>query len=71
MAAVFSQSDIDIMCKAIDIADGHLAKRGYCNCSREVIASRIVACAAAGERDPARLAQAALTEPIEPEATAH
>jgi hypothetical protein len=31
MAAVFSQSDIDIMCKAIDIADGHLAKRGYCN----------------------------------------
>jgi hypothetical protein len=46
-------------------------KRGYCNCTREVIASRIVARAAAGERNPARLAQAALTEPIEPEATAH
>jgi hypothetical protein len=46
-------------------------KRGYCNCTREVIASRIVVRAAAGERNPARLAQAALTEPIEPEATAH
>jgi hypothetical protein len=71
MAAVFSQSDIDMMCKAIDIVDGHLAKHGYCNCSREVIASRIVKCAASGERNPHLLALAALSGPIEPEATAH
>jgi hypothetical protein len=69
--AVYSQSEIDLMCAAMDIVYGHLAQSGYSHFSRECLAKRILECAADGERDLLRLALCAMDGPIEPAATVH
>ena len=56
----FSQHDIDMIRAALDLVERHLEKQGHINYSQEIIAARVVACATAGERDPARLALAVL-----------
>jgi hypothetical protein len=71
MPAVYSQSDINLMCAAMDVVYGHLAQRGYSNFSPECIAKRILKCVADGERDLLRLALCATDGPIEPAATVH
>lgn len=67
--ACFFPSDINLMCKAIDISTA--TSQGYSNVSREDIATRIISCTVSGERDPDRLALAALTGTIEPFPTIH
>jgi hypothetical protein len=71
MAAVYSPSDIKLMCQVLDLVYGKLAQRGYSNVSREIIAERILKCVADGERDLAILADSAMSEPIEPHSTMH
>lgn len=71
MPAIYSQSEIDLMCAALDVVYGHLAQRGYSNFSRECIAKLILKCVADGERDLERLALCAMEGPIEPHSTLH
>jgi hypothetical protein len=63
----YSQSDIDTMCSALDIVLGRLAERGFRNFSREHFARLVIECASPGDRDPVRLADAVLSDLIEPE----
>jgi hypothetical protein len=71
MPAIYSPSDIDLMCNVLDIVYGRLAQRGYGNFSQECIAQRILKCVADGERDLEQLALCAMDGPIEPHSTVH
>jgi len=66
MAAVYSPSDIKLMCQVLDVVYGKLAQRGYSDVSRETIAERILKCVADGERDLAILADCAMFERLSP-----
>jgi hypothetical protein len=69
MPGVFFQSDIDVMCEAISLAERNLTDRGCQNYSRESIAATVIRHAMAGELNPARLAFAALDGSSEPHPT--
>jgi len=56
----FDPEVIAILCVAYDRATAGLHDRGHAQIVREVIAKRIIAAAAKGERDPERLSNFAL-----------
>jgi hypothetical protein len=55
----FDPEALAAMCEAFDAA----CENGQPEVAREVIANRIIAAARLGERDPARLVEAALRKP--------
>jgi hypothetical protein len=59
----FDPEAITAMSKALDAAFEELRYTGRPEVVREIIATRIIAAIRLGERDPARLLQAALREP--------
>lgn len=59
----FDTEAVAAMSKAFDAACEKLSETDQPEVTREVIAGRIVAAARLGERDPARLLEAALTTP--------
>ena len=56
----FDPEAIAVVCTAYDRASLMLHDRGHARVAREIIAKRIIALAAKGERDPARLCNSAL-----------
>jgi hypothetical protein len=60
MPGVFGPEAIAAMSEAFDAACKELGDTGQPEVAREVIAGRIIAAARFGERDPARLIEAAL-----------
>jgi hypothetical protein len=59
-SGAFEPEVIAIMSEAFDAASKELDESGQPRVAREVIAARIIAAARIGERDPTRLAAAAL-----------
>ena len=55
----FDSEAIAVVCTAYDRASHMLHDRGHARVAREIIAKRIIALAAKGERDPERLGNSA------------
>jgi hypothetical protein len=60
---VFDPEVITAMSEALDAAFEELRYTGHAEVVREIIAIRIIAARRLGERDPARLLEAALRKP--------